>query len=48
MARRNASGDTEARPVFGLLLPRGAVTPHATLPPPTECTPVTIALQMRA
>ena len=49
MARRNASGETEERIVPGWLLPRGEVTPHATLLLLlTSLTPATTALQIRA
>ncbi len=48
IARRNTTGETDGRLVVGLLLPRGAVTPHATFPPFIEWIPWTTALQMPA
>jgi hypothetical protein len=49
MTRANGIGETEGRLEFGLLSPRGAVTPQATFEPGvTDFTPVTTALQMRA
>ena len=46
----NGGGDTAGRAEFGLLLPLGPVTPHATFEAPTVVlrTPLTIALQIFA
>ena len=47
--RRNASGAIDGRGPDGLLLPRGAVAPHATCSgPPASWMPLYTALQMRA
>ena len=50
IARRNGRGEVAGRIEFGLLLPRGPVTPHATLEAPTVVLriPFTIALQILA
>ena len=50
IARRNASGETDARELRGALLPLGAVTPHAIFSPRRDVAriPATIALQMLA